>query len=89
VAAITKQLERLVETDIDEEIIIMRLSNGEFFALSETSAAIWRLIDGQRDRSDLLAALLDQYPLDDSGLIATELDEFLGQMKEMGLLGGG
>ena len=36
---LTKQANRFTETDIDEEIIVMRLDNGEFFSLSGTGAA--------------------------------------------------
>jgi hypothetical protein len=86
VTAIRKNADRLTETDIDEEIVIMRLSNGEFFALSETSAAIWRLIDGERDRAALLAALADEYSLDDPARVESDVDEFLARMEEMGLL---
>jgi hypothetical protein len=86
VTGISKNADRLTETDIDAEIVIMRLSNGEFFALSETSAAIWRLIDGERDRAALLAALADEYLLDDPARVENDLDEFLARMTEMGLL---
>jgi hypothetical protein len=86
VTGISKNADRLTETDIDAEIVIMRLSNGEFFALSETSAAIWRLIDGERDRAALLAALADEYSLDDPARVENDLDEFLARMTEMGLL---
>ena len=55
--ALTKLTDRFTETSIDDEIVIMRLDNGEFFALSGTAAAAWRLIDGQRDRLALVDAL--------------------------------
>lgn len=84
-AAITKLKDRFTEADIDEEIVVMRLDNGEFFGLSGTAAAIWRLIDGQRDRADLVAALIREY----SGRqeeIAADVDELLAQLREAGLL---
>lgn len=84
--AVRKSADRLAETDIDEEIVIMRLSDGDFFALSETSAAIWRLIDGKRDRVALLAALRDHYPHAEPAEMERDLDEFLTQLTETGLL---
>lgn len=83
--AITKLVDRFTETDIDEEIVIMQLSSGEFFSLSETASAIWRLLDGYRDRAALIAALTEEFGIDPN-LIAAEVDEFLLQLREAGLI---
>ena len=83
--AITKQADRFTEADIDHEIVIMRLDNGEFFSLSGTAAAIWRLIDGKRDKASLVTAVADQFEAGESD-VAGDVDEFLAQLKETGLL---
>ena len=83
--ALAKLTDRFTEADIDSEIVIMRLDNGEFFSLSGTSAAIWRLIDGGRNRDDLLAALSDQFD-GTGGEIGRNLDAFLRELRETGLL---
>ena len=85
-AAINKLSDRFTEAAIDEEIVVMRLDNGEFFALSGTAAATWRLIDGKRDRQALLNALADEYSTDEKR-IAPDVDEFLVRLTEAGLLG--
>lgn len=87
-AAITKLSDRYTEAEIDDEIVVMRLDNGEFFALSGTAAAVWRLIDGQRDRESLVEALADEYSADE-GEIAADVDEFLADLRGAGLLGDG
>ena len=82
---LAKQPDRFAETDVDDEIVLMRLDNGEFFSLAGTAAATWRLIDGTRDRDALLAALAAQFesaPTD----IAADVDEFLAELRAMGLL---
>lgn len=84
-AAITKQAGRFTEADIDDEFVVMRLDNGEFFSLSGTGAAIWRLIDGTRDRGALLASLADEYDADEAS-IASDLDDFLLQLRDGGLI---
>ena len=84
-SAIAKQTGRFTETGIDEEIVLMRLDNGEFFSLTGTSAAIWRLIDGQRDRSALMGALTAEFGADEAS-IAAEVDDFLQELTELGLL---
>ena len=83
--ALAKLTDRFTEADIDSEIVIMRLDNGEFFSLSGTSAATWRLIDGSRNRDNVLAALTDQF--EGAGReIDRDLDAFLRELRETGLL---
>jgi hypothetical protein len=84
-AALTKLPGKFTEAGVDDEIIVMRLDNGEFFALSGTAAAAWRLIDGKRDRSALLAELAAQFTADEMQLEA-DVDELLGQLIESGLV---
>ena len=83
--SLVKRFDRFTETAIDDEIVIMRLDNGEFFALSPTAAAIWRLVDGKRDRGLLRATLGEIYHADEDSMTA-DIDEFLEQMKAAGLL---
>lgn len=84
-SALTKQAGRFAETDVDDEIVLMRLDNGEFFSLEGTAAATWRLIDGNRDRAALVAALSEKFNGDPSE-IGTDVDEFLAKLSEMGLI---
>ena len=60
-SAIRKLVDNFTEADIDDEIIIMRLDTGELLGLDGTSAEIWRLIDGARDREELIGALASNY----------------------------
>jgi len=85
--AISKHSDRFTETMIDEEIVIMRLDTGEFFALSGTAAAAWRLIDGKRDHEALSAALSREFAAEPEQ-IAADLDDFLARLAETGLLAG-
>jgi hypothetical protein len=85
--ALAKLTDRFTEAHIDDEIVVMRLDNGEFFSLAGTGAIIWRLIDGTRDRKGLVTALADEFDGDEAE-IASDVDEFLAQLKETGLLAG-
>jgi hypothetical protein len=75
----------LVETDIDDEKVVMSLSSGEFFALKDTALAIWRLLDQPTDRARLLADLANAYDAGEDAL-AADLDPFLAQLLEAGLI---
>jgi pyrroloquinoline quinone biosynthesis protein D len=77
--------DRFSETRIDDEIVVMQLDSGVFFSLTGTAAAIWELIDGTRDRSAVLAMLARQFDGGATG-IASEVDTFLAQLAEAGLV---
>ena len=87
-SAITKLTDRFSEADIDSEIVVMRLDNGETFSMSGTAAAIWRSIDGSRDQAALIAALGAEYTANQKRVTA-DVDEFVAQLKEAGLLAEG
>lgn len=84
--AIRKLTGNFNEADIDDEIILMRLDNGELLSLTETAAAVWRLIDGQRDRRALVSALQAEFDADEK-LIAGDVASLLQQLMEAGLVG--
>ena len=85
---LTKRPERYTETAIDEEIVLMRLDNGEFYSLSGTAVAAWRLIDGHRDRQALLEALTQDFA-GDKQAIAADVDAFLRELEGASLIDRG
>lgn len=82
--SLAKRSGHLTETAIDDEIVVMRLDNGEFFALSETAAVIWRLIDGNRNREAIVDELQKSYG--DTGRLSDDVDAFLAKLKQVGLI---
>ena len=82
---LTKQTNRFTETEIDDEIVVMLVESGEFYSLTGTAAAIWRLVDGARDQ----AALTDALSADFDGCvtdISVEVEQFITELKELGLV---
>jgi hypothetical protein len=86
-AAIHKMVGNFTEADIDDEIILMRLDNGELLSLVDTAAVTWRLIDGSRDPKALVAELVEVYA-GDSAQIADDVDDLLGQLRDARLIAG-
>jgi hypothetical protein len=84
--AIAKHADRFTESLVDDEIVIMRTDNGEFFAIGGTGIDIWPLIDGTRDRDALLAELEARFEAA-GGAIGPELDAFLAELADAGLIG--
>jgi pyrroloquinoline quinone biosynthesis protein D len=83
---LVKQSARFSETAIDDEVVVMSLENGDFFSLTGTARDIWMLIDGTRDRAALLDQLAAQYECPEAE-IAQDIDAFLAQLNQAGLLG--
>ncbi len=82
---ISKLTQQYTETEIDGEIVIMRLDTGEFFAISGTAAAAWRLIDGSRDRHSLIHALAGEYETDGETIL-DDVDRLLFDLQSAGIL---
>lgn len=82
---LNKRPERFVETEIDDEVVVMDLSSGNFFSLKDSGLEIWRLIDGARDRAGITAALAATYAVTDSE-IAEDVGAFLDQVLAAGLI---
>lgn len=74
-----------VETKIGDEVIVMHLESGEFFSLRGTAAEIWLLIDNERSSSDIAAILAEQHGAPESS-VAADVQEFLDQLGQAGLL---
>ena len=87
-AALVKQWNRFSETVVEGEVILLNLDDGAFFSLSGTAATIWPMIDGTRDRDDLLTDLRAIYDASVAS-IAGELDQFLAQLQEAGFVAPG
>lgn len=85
---LAKAAGRFSETEIDDEVVVMSLENGDFFSLTGSAKAIWLLIDGTRDRATLLAKLAAQHDCSEAE-IAADVDAFLDQLNQAGLLADG
>ena len=68
-----------IETPVDGDLVVMRMSDGDFFELQGTALAIWKLIDGERGRGDILSLLEAEYGAQAD--MAQDLDEFLAQLR--------
>jgi len=71
--------------EAEGELIALDLESSTYFAINRTGAAIWpSLVDGA-SRDDLVAQLTDKFDID-SETAARDVDAFLGQIAERGLL---
>ncbi|MFZ1741843.1 MAG: PqqD family protein [Pontixanthobacter sp.] len=78
----------LIETDVDDETIIVSLDSGQLYAVKDTGRAIWKLIDGKRDRTAILAELEAAYG-EEASAIEIGVDKFIAEITAAGLIAVG
>ncbi len=76
------------ETEIDDEIVLMDLSCGDFFSIKDSALEIWNLLDQGLDRAGLLARLEQTYGISQAEL-AGDVDTFLDQVMAAGFVTAG
>lgn len=82
---LVKCMDQFIETEIDDEAVLMHLDSGDFFSLAGTALAIWQLVDGTRDRDAIVAALVAEYGADSSE-VGDDVDRFASELVELGFL---
>ena len=56
-AALRKNPDAFIETEVDGEIVLIALETNEFVALRDTAVAVWRALDDASDRTVLIEGL--------------------------------
>lgn len=82
---ITKNKNKFVETRIDNEVVLMNVDNGNFYALKSTGLAIWDIIETKSNRASVINALTLKF-LVANDLCETDVDAFLSEMVEAGFV---
>jgi hypothetical protein len=84
--SVPRRAPRLLEEDLDEEIVILQGDRDEIHVLNETAAEIWRRVDGVRDRAAIVAAFAEPYRDVDPADLARDVDGVLDDLAAKGLL---
>lgn len=82
---LTKASDQFSETAFDDEVVVMSHESGDFFSLIGSSRTIWNLIDGTREKAALVSELAVQFDCGPAD-IAEDVESFIGQLSEAGLL---
>lgn len=83
--AIRKLPDTFIETEIDDETIVVNLANGDFFSLKGTGLAIWRALDDAPDRAALVDGLAAAFDAPRER-IASDVDAFLQEVRSKGFV---
>ncbi len=77
--------QEILESDIDDEKVMMSLENNEYYGLNPVAKRIWELTRNPIKVNDIIETLLDEYNVDREQCIKESL-ELLQELKNKGLL---
>jgi len=72
-------------TELDEETVLMSIDAGAYYGLAGTARVIWAKIETPLTFSALVDELVKEYDIAPE-VCSAELEKFLGQMEQEGLL---
>ena len=74
-----------VETEIDDEIVVLRLADGDIFSLVGTSREVWKCIDGHKSAAAIATELSERHGAP-SDTVADDVAGFIAELKDAGLV---
>jgi hypothetical protein len=76
----------MLSTELDQETVLMSIDAGAYFGLAGPARSIWEKLEKPLTFSDLVDKLVLEYNVTPEAC-AEDLQGFLGQMEQEGLLG--
>jgi hypothetical protein len=78
----------LAVVERDEHVLVLdlsRLDDPRPRRFDGTALAIWRAIDGVRDRDGIVATVAEAYGVEEAG-VGADIDAFLDELERLGLI---
>jgi len=75
-----------VSCEVEADLVILNMRNGEYFGLNEVGAKIWNLIQESRQVSEIRDSLLAEYPEVDTETCTADLLGILGELADAELV---
>ncbi|MGA7872478.1 MAG: PqqD family protein [Candidatus Binatus sp.] len=82
---VLRVVDDVVWTDLDDEVVILKLDTGIYFGLNQVGARIWTLIAAGRRREEILQSLATQYNVS-RDQIERDFDELISDLSNEGLI---
>ena len=80
-----KLTENFVETDVDDETLIVDMDGGLLFSLSGTGRAVWKAINGARSADEIVRQMANAYTGQRSAICA-DIDRLLADFASARLI---
>lgn len=71
--------------EVDDEIVLISASTGEFFAIKGAGVEIWRLLDQANSSDAIVSGLIDEFAVDEA-TARVETESFLGELERLGFV---
>jgi Coenzyme PQQ synthesis protein D (PqqD) len=71
--------------EVDNEIVLISASSGEFFAIKGSGVEIWNLLDSSGDVDAIVSGLIAQFAIDPQSA-RSEVEDFLSQLQTLGFV---
>ena len=75
-----------VSCDVEPDVIILSLKNGEYYGLNEVGAKIWSLVQEPRSVADIRDAIQQEYPEVDPEECTKDLLDLLEDLAAVSLI---
>jgi len=80
--------EKVLARKTSDDLIVLNLNTGQYYALDEVGWSVWELCDGTRSVSDVISAICDEYDAP-AETIKTDVLKVLGDLIDEELLEDG
>jgi hypothetical protein len=80
-----KRSSEVVWREVDGKVVGLDLGSSRYFSLNSSGVQLWKLLETERDKPDLVAALVAAHGIDEHRAEA-DVDAFLVNLRENGLL---
>ena len=80
-----KAKENIIWSAIDDEVMLLDVSSGEFYSLNETAAAVWQGLQRGDSAARIAESLVGTYGVDPA-IAQHDVEELIAELRNMGLL---
>lgn len=84
-AMIRKCIGDIIETDVDDETIVVQLQTGDMYSLGGIARTIWKILDREGEQGALVDRLTKDHDAERE-TIARDLADFCREMRSAGLI---
>ena len=75
----------LLYSEIDDEVVILRMSDGKYFRINDIGCEIWKFADGKKSILSIIEWLKEQYEAP-AEQIEFEVMAFIKELKSLGFI---
>jgi len=75
----------LIQTSVDNELVMMDVSSGDCFGISGVGTRIWEMLDGKQSLNDVVSKVCSEYDVSED-VCRRDVEEFIARLFELKLV---